>query len=480
MDLVTLMSGNANTELSGRIASYLGRKLCDVEVGRFSDGEIRVNIHENIRGMDVFIIQPTLPPADNLLELLIMIDACYRASANRITAVMPYYGYARQDRKDQPRVPITAKLVANLIETAGAHRVLALELHAAQIQGFFDIQVDNLFAAPVMLEYIREKKFRDLTVVSPDVGGIKMGRAFAKRLNANLAIVDKRRTGADESEVMNVIGEVAGSDIIILDDIISTAGTITQAAQALKAAARGGYRRRHAPRFFRGCVREDRAIAHRGSRRDELDSPQGRAAVQQDQGPRRVAASRRGDTSNPHGRIDQQSLCVTLEEIMEKPKLNSHLREGAGKEGAKRLRASGENPAILYGHKREPVSARRFQKDIWHILHTAASEHMILSLTIDGSSEGTILTLVRDIQHHPVSGDVLHMDLQRISIDEKLHIGVPIDLAGAAKGVKDGGRSRSRHPGDHPQREADGDTGEGLDRHIAPRDRSFGACIRSH
>jgi ribose-phosphate pyrophosphokinase len=239
MDLVILMSGNANLELSEKIAAYLEKPLCDVEVGRFSDGEIRVNIHENIRGKDVFIIQPTLPPADNLLELLILIDACYRASANRITAVMPYYGYARQDRKDQPRVPITAKLVANLIETAGAHRVLALELHAAQIQGFFDIQVDNLFAAPVMLEYIKEKNFKNLTVVSPDVGGIKMGRAFAKRLDANLAIVDKRRTGADESEVMNVIGEVAGSDIVILDDIISTAGTVTQAAQVLKDAGAG-------------------------------------------------------------------------------------------------------------------------------------------------------------------------------------------------------------------------------------------------
>ena len=239
MDLVTLMSGNANRELSGKIASYLNIDLCDVEVGRFSDGEIRININENIRGKDVFIIQPTLPPGDNLLELLILIDACYRASANRITAVIPYYGYARQDRKDRPRVSITAKLIANLIETAGAHRVLALELHAAQIQGFFDIQVDNLFAAPVMLEYIKGKNFKDLTVVSPDVGGIKMGRAFAKRLHANLAIVDKRRTGADESEVMNVIGEVNGSDIIILDDIISTAGTITQAAQVLKDAGAG-------------------------------------------------------------------------------------------------------------------------------------------------------------------------------------------------------------------------------------------------
>ncbi len=239
MDLVTLISGNANPVLSDKIAGYLGVKLCDVDVGRFSDGEIRININENIRGKDVFIIQPTLPPADNLMELLILIDACYRASANRITAVIPYYGYARQDRKDQPRVPITAKLVANLIETAGAHRVLALELHAAQIQGFFDIQVDNLFAAPVMLEYIKGKNFKDLTVVSPDVGGIKMGRAFAKRLDANLAIVDKRRTGADKSEVMNVIGEVEGSDIVILDDIISTAGTITQAARILKDAGAG-------------------------------------------------------------------------------------------------------------------------------------------------------------------------------------------------------------------------------------------------
>ncbi|MBN2072025.1 MAG: ribose-phosphate pyrophosphokinase [Candidatus Krumholzibacteriota bacterium] len=238
-DMIKLLSGNANPDLSSRIASYLKTDLCDVEVGRFSDGEIRVNINENIRGKDVFIIQPTFPPAENLMELLILVDACYRASASRITAVMPYYGYARQDRKDQPRVPITAKLIANLIETAGTSRVLALELHAAQIQGFFDVQVDNLFAVPVLLEYIRGKNLKDLTVVSPDVGGIKMGRAFAKRLGADLAIVDKRRTGADASEVMNIIGEVDGSDIIIIDDIISTAGTITKAAKALRDAGAG-------------------------------------------------------------------------------------------------------------------------------------------------------------------------------------------------------------------------------------------------
>lgn len=234
VDKITLISGTANPYLSRSISEYLGKDLCDVSAERFSDGEIQVSINENIRGQDVFIIQPTFPPAENILELLILIDACYRASASRITAVIPYYGYARQDRKDKPRVPISAKLMANLIETSGAHRVLAFELHAAQIQGFFDIQLDNLFATPVFLEYIRKKKFNDPVVVSPDVGGIKMARAFAKKVEANLAIVDKRRMTPDATEVMNIIGDVSGCDIIIFDDIISTAGTITQAAAALK------------------------------------------------------------------------------------------------------------------------------------------------------------------------------------------------------------------------------------------------------
>ncbi|MDZ7859619.1 MAG: ribose-phosphate pyrophosphokinase [Candidatus Krumholzibacteriota bacterium] len=233
-DKITLISGTANPNLSRSISEYLGKDLCDVSAERFSDGEIQVSINENIRGQDVFIIQPTFPPAENMLELLILIDACYRASANRITAVIPYYGYARQDRKHKPRVSISAKLMANLIETSGAHRVLAFELHAAQIQGFFDIQLDNLFATPVFLEYIMKKKFNDPVVVSPDVGGIKMARAFAKKVEAKLAIVDKRRMTPDATEVMNIIGDVSGSDIIIFDDIISTAGTITQAAEALK------------------------------------------------------------------------------------------------------------------------------------------------------------------------------------------------------------------------------------------------------
>ncbi|OQX84999.1 MAG: phosphoribosylpyrophosphate synthetase [Candidatus Latescibacteria bacterium 4484_7] len=229
-----LISGTANPKLARKIAKYLDIPLCKVDISRFSDGEISIRIAENVREKDVFIVQPTFSPAENLMELLLLIDACSRASARRITAVIPYYGYARQDRKDRPRVPISAKLIANLITVAGASRVLALELHAAQIQGFFDIQVDNLFAAPVLLKYIKKRKLKNVTVVSPDVGGIKIGRAFAKRLNSNLAIVDKRRTAADASEVMNVIGDVKGSDIIILDDIISTAGTITQAAEALR------------------------------------------------------------------------------------------------------------------------------------------------------------------------------------------------------------------------------------------------------
>jgi ribose-phosphate pyrophosphokinase len=233
-DRMTLISGTANPGLSTKIAKYCKADLCGVDVSRFSDGEICVRINENIRGKDVFIIQPTFPPADNLMELLVIIDACSRASAKRITAVVPYYGYARQDRKDRPRVPITAKLVANLITTAGADRVLAFELHAAQIQGFFDIQVDNLFATQVLSKYFMKRKYRNLTVVSPDVGGIKMSRSFAKKLNADLAIADKRRTADDTAEIMNVIGNVTDCDIVILDDIISTAGTITQAAEALR------------------------------------------------------------------------------------------------------------------------------------------------------------------------------------------------------------------------------------------------------
>ena len=214
--------------------------LGNAVVGRFSDGEINVQIVDNVRGMDVFVVQPTASPVNrHLMELLIMIDALKRASATRITAVLPYYGYSRQDRKVQPRVPITSKLVADLITAAGASRVLTVDLHAGQIQGFFNIPVDNLFASPVLLDHIREKKFKNLTVVSPDAGGVERARAFAKRLDAALAIIDKRRDKPNEARVMHIIGDVKGHDCLLLDDMVDTAGTLTEGAAALKANGAG-------------------------------------------------------------------------------------------------------------------------------------------------------------------------------------------------------------------------------------------------
>lgn len=232
---IKVFSGNANPALVKEICQRLNIPFGNALVGRFSDGEINVQILDNVRGMDVFVVQPTSSPVNrHLMELLIMIDALKRASAARITAVIPYYGYSRQDRKVQPRVPITSKLVADLITTAGADRVLTMDLHAGQIQGFFNIPVDNLFAAAVILDHIRTKNFSNLTVVSPDAGGVERARAFAKRLNASLAIIDKRRDKPNEAQVMNIIGDVQGRDCLLLDDMVDTAGTLTEGASALK------------------------------------------------------------------------------------------------------------------------------------------------------------------------------------------------------------------------------------------------------
>jgi len=233
MDKLTVFSGNAHPQLAKAICKYLKIKLSDALVDKFSEGEIRVKINENVRGKDVFIIQPTCPPPnDNLMELLIMIDALKRSSAQRITAVIPYFGYARQDRKDQPRVPITAKLVANLLTVAGSSRILTMDLHAGQIQGFFDIPVDHLFAVGVFADYLLPLKSKDTVVVSPDVGGIKMARAYAKRLLASLAIIDKRRESPDKTEVMHILGDVAGKDAIIVDDLIATGSSLIEAVEA--------------------------------------------------------------------------------------------------------------------------------------------------------------------------------------------------------------------------------------------------------
>jgi ribose-phosphate pyrophosphokinase len=230
-----LFTGNSNPALAQEICDYLGIPLGEATVGHFSDGEIQVRIEENVRGMDVFLVQSASDPVNkHIMELLIMLDALKRASAYRITAVLPYYGYARQDRKDQPRVPITAKLVADLIATAGAHRVLTIDLHAGQIQGFFNIPVDHLYATPVLLEHVRQVGLADLVIVSPDAGGVERARAFAKRLKANLAIIDKRREGPNQTKLMNIIGEVSGRNVMLLDDMIDTAGTVTQGAHALR------------------------------------------------------------------------------------------------------------------------------------------------------------------------------------------------------------------------------------------------------
>jgi ribose-phosphate pyrophosphokinase len=235
MKELKLFSGNSNLSLAHEMANYLKTDLGKATVTKFSDGEVFVRIDENVRGNDVFVIQSTSNPVNtNLMELLIMMDALKRASAARITAVIPYYGYARQDRKDQPRVPISAKLVADLIVTAGAHRVLTLDLHTGQTQGFFNIPVDHLYAAPVFINYFKTKSFQDLIVVSPDAGGVERARAFAKRMNAGLAIIDKRKEGPNKIKVMNIIGDVEGKEILLLDDMIDTAGTLTQAAEALR------------------------------------------------------------------------------------------------------------------------------------------------------------------------------------------------------------------------------------------------------
>jgi len=231
-----IFGGRAHPALTVELCAYLNLAQGRVTTYNFSDGEIFCQLEENVRGSDVFVVQPTCPPAnENLVELLIMLDAFKRSSAARVTAVLPYFGYARQDKKDKPRVPITAKLVADLISKAGADRVLTMDLHAAQIQGFFDIPVDHLFAAPVLLEAIRAKRLPDLTIVSPDAGGVERARAIAKRLEVGLAIVDKRRTKPNEAEVMNVIGDVEGQTALIIDDIIDTAGTLVKTVEALRA-----------------------------------------------------------------------------------------------------------------------------------------------------------------------------------------------------------------------------------------------------
>ncbi len=231
---ISIFSGRSNPALARKIAASYGQDLGRVEIKNFSDGEIYVSYKQSIRGSDLYLIQSTPPPSDNWLELLMLLDAARRASAARITAVIPYFGYARQDRKDQPRVSIAAKLMANMLTTAGADRVLTMDLHAPQIQGFFDVPVDHLYGSAVFIDYVEQIGLDNLVVVAPDVGSLKMARAYAKRLGADLAVVDKRRPRQNESEVMNIIGDVRGKNVLMIDDLVDTAGTLTSGAQALK------------------------------------------------------------------------------------------------------------------------------------------------------------------------------------------------------------------------------------------------------
>jgi len=241
MSRIRLFAGNSNRRLAERMSSYLGIRLGQAAVTAFSDGEIAVELQENVRGLDCFVLQSTCRPANHhLMELLIMVDALRRSSARRITAVMPYYGYARQDRKVAPRVPITAKLVADLISVSGTDRLLCIDLHAGQIQGFFNIPVDNIYATPILLPAIRERFGPEVTIISPDAGGVERARAYAKRLDAPLAIVDKRRERANVAEVMHIVGDVSGERCVIVDDMIDTAGTLSEAATALREAGAAG------------------------------------------------------------------------------------------------------------------------------------------------------------------------------------------------------------------------------------------------
>ncbi|MBI5020893.1 MAG: ribose-phosphate pyrophosphokinase [Ignavibacteriales bacterium] len=260
MSELKLFSGRSNPNFAEKVSDVIGIPLGKVEIQNFSDGEIWVKYNENIRGTNVFIVQSTNPPAENLIELLVLIDAAKRASARRITAVIPYFGYARQDRKDQPRVSITAKLIANLVTTAGADRVITMDLHAPQIQGFFDIPVDHLYSSAVYTSFFAKNNIPDLTVVSPDVGGIKMARAFARRLNAELVLIDKRRPKPNEVEVMNVIGNVNNRNILIVDDLIDTAGTFCNAVKALRnAGAKKIYGACTHPLFSGGAIERIKA-----------------------------------------------------------------------------------------------------------------------------------------------------------------------------------------------------------------------------
>ena len=365
-----LLGGSGNRALAEEVAAHLGQPLCQVTLRRFADGELFVKIDENVRGRDVYIIQPTNPPAENMMELLLLMDAAKRASAARITAVIPYFGYARQDRKDQPRVAISAKLMANMVSMAGADRVLAMDFHQHQLQGFFDLPVDHLYAAPVFVSHYRQKQLHDPVVVAPDVGSAKMARGFAKRLNASLAIIDKRRPSANVAEVLNVVGEVEDRDCLIPDDMIDTAGTMAEAVNGAQAARRARHLLlRHARAAVGAGGGAADGVAGQGSGGHQHDRHAAGAAVRPAEGSLDRGPAGQGDrlhaqrpvgelavrlTSRPAGYTLRKDRTMAQQAISRPPRAPRPARARPA-----RCRREGKVPGVIYGHGRHAEGARR-------------------------------------------------------------------------------------------------------------------------
>jgi ribose-phosphate pyrophosphokinase len=400
-----LLSGTANRGLAERISGELDRPLCDVTIKRFADGEIFVGINENVRGRDVFLIQPTSPPAANILELLLLIDAAKRASAARITAVVPYYGYGRQDRKDQPRVSIAAKLMANLITAAGADRLLGIDFHQHQIQGFFDIPVDHLYAAPVFMEWYKDLA-GDVVVVASDVGAAKMTRGYAKRFGADIAIIDKRHDG----------GRGAGAP-----------GARSE-ADLLAGDARPVLRPRH---------RAPSAVADRGDRRHGYDPGLRRCSRGAEQPEDPIRGQLAGSRDREHALQPLGELAVRLttihelahEVIEEEPmtkqiKLKARHREERGKAKARKLRREGSVPATMYGHGFEPQSLRLDEREFSLLLGRISAGSTLIDLEVDDAPARKVL--IREVQRHPWRPSILHVDFFRINVDEEIKVSVPL------------------------------------------------------
>ena len=390
---LTIFSGNANRELAQAICRYVETPLGRAEVTRFADGEVYVEINENVRGVNCFVVQPTCAPAnDNLMELLVMIDALKRASAGSIIAVIPYFGYARQDRKSKPRTPISARLVADLLTAAGVNRVLSIDLHAGQIQGFFNIPVDHLYAMPVLMDDLRLRFTQEAVIVSPDAGGVERARAYSKRLGTSLAIIDKRRPAPNVCEVVNIIGDVKGRDAIIVDDMVDTAGTLCAAAQAVKA---------QGARAVFACASHgvlsppaiERIMA---SPLEELlitDTVPVRAEVRDCPKIKVLPVARLlGEAVKRihHGDSISSLLSETREThtkgkaVMDFAKVNVEVRSGTGKGGSRKVRAAGKVPGVVYGRKVEPVTVTFDEKELLTSLDKEKRRNTVLKLSISG------------------------------------------------------------------------------------------------